>query len=489
MMKDNQKKTKTTTEFGDFQTPKLLAKEICGLLKRSGVNPRSVVEPNCGLGSLLFASLNSFPSLEAGFALDISPAYIKTAKAEFSALGNNAKIKIVPGDFFHIKWRDVFCRLPKPILIIGNPPWVTNAALGTLRSNNLPLKSNFQNHRGLDAITGKSNFDISEWMLIKILDEIKEEQATMAMICKTAVARKLLLHAAKTNMHCRIFSAYLVDAKRHFNAAVDACLFISRPSSTKRRSFECNVYQSLRKSDEFRTIGYRSGIIVSNTRSYDRLKHLESSPLNIWRSGIKHDCSAVMQLKPEGQKFRNALGELVALESRYLFPMLKSSDLSDAAPKKPRYLLLVTQKSIKEDTLIIKDKAPKTWKYLQRHSGLFNRRRSSIYKKRPVFSIFGVGPYSFSPWKVGISGFYKRFEFCAIGPYKGKPVVLDDTCYFIPCDTKDIAYGLLSILQSTPAQEFYESIAFWDSKRPVTKQILERLDIVALSRDLAAPLK
>ena len=56
------------------------------------------------------------------------------------------------------------------------------------------------------------------------------------------------------------------------------------------------------------------------------------------------------------------------------------------------------------------------WGYLLAHADLLDARSSSIYRKRPRFSVFGVGPYTFAPWKVGISGFYKTLDFRAIGP-------------------------------------------------------------------------
>ena len=34
---------------------------------------------------------------------------------------------------------------------------------------------------------------------------------------------------------------------------------------------------------------------------------------------------------------------------------------------------------------------------------ILDNRKSSIYNKRPRFSIFGIGDYSFSKWKVAIS--------------------------------------------------------------------------------------
>ena len=77
------------------------------------------------------------------------------------------------------------------ILVIGNPPWVTNSDLGQLGSNNLPTKTNFQGLRGFDARTGKSNFDISEWILVRLIEALPPDGA-IAMLCKTMTARKVL---------------------------------------------------------------------------------------------------------------------------------------------------------------------------------------------------------------------------------------------------------------------------------------------------------
>jgi hypothetical protein len=62
--------------------------------------------------------------------------------------------------------------------------------------------------------------------------------------------------------------------------------------------------------------------------------------------------------------------------------------------------LLVTQKYVGENTHHIQENAPKTWSYLQNNADRFKKRKSSIYKNRPEFSIFGVGNYTFAPWKI-----------------------------------------------------------------------------------------
>jgi hypothetical protein len=77
------------------------------------------------------------------FAYDISADYVSALPA---ALGdtNGLRCQVVQQDFFTFNWKDFFAACRGEILILGNPPWVTNAALGVMGSNNLPRKTNFQ---------------------------------------------------------------------------------------------------------------------------------------------------------------------------------------------------------------------------------------------------------------------------------------------------------------------------------------------------------
>ena len=147
--------------------------------------------------------------------------------------------------------------------------------------------------------------------------------------------------------------------------------------------------------------------------------------------------------------------------------------------------MVVPQQSVAEDTAGIRDNAPNTWAYLHAHADLLNRRASSIYRERPRFSVFGVGDYTFAPWKVAISGFYKKLTFVPIGPFEGRATVLDDTSYFLPFETEEQAEFSASLLNSAEAQEFYGAFVFWDSKRPITVDLLQRLDLRKLAKELA----
>ena len=86
-----------------------------------------------------------------------------------------------------------------------------------------------------------------------------------------------------------------------------------------------------------------------------------------WRSGIKHDCSKVMELYHTDVELKNGLGENVQIENTYIFPLLKSSNVASNKPKKNSRSVIVTQKIVGEDTQHIQKDAPKTWVYLKKH--------------------------------------------------------------------------------------------------------------------------
>jgi hypothetical protein len=75
---------------------------------------------------------------------------------------------------------------------------------------------------------------------------------------------------------------------------------------------------------------------------------------------------------------------------------------------------------------------------------------------------------------------YKTPRFVAIGPVSGKPVMLDDTCYFIACHSAEQAAFLAALLNDRLCQDFLLSVTFSDAKRPITKKLLQRIDLAAL---------
>ncbi|MCX6343972.1 MAG: SAM-dependent DNA methyltransferase [Armatimonadetes bacterium] len=472
---------KQIAEFGDFQTPPQLAEAVCRLLAESIPCPATIVEPTCGVGNLLVAALKAFPTTKQAFGVDINPEYV--AKAQQRVELECPTADLTQGDFFSTNWKQFLMDCATPILVVGNPPWVTNTHLSKLGSLNSPDKSNADGVSGYEAISGKSNFDISEWMLIRLLDWLSEHNAVLAMLCKTSVARKVLAYAWRSGIQIQSASMHLIDAQASFGVSVDACLLVCvlAPASN---CDTCVVYPNLSKHNSGSKIGYIDGQIVADVDRYLHWRSLSGHSPFRWRSGIKHDCSAVMELKPTSTGYINGMHERVEIEDTYLFPLFKSSDIANDRIDAPKRYLLVPQRRVGDDTHVIRQLAPKTWAYLESHGVQMENRRSTIYKHQPRFAVFGVGDYTFGPWKVAVSGLYKRLAFRIVPSFESKPSVMDDTCYFLACDTEEEANLLLHLLSSEPSQEFYSSLLFRDSKRPITVDLLRRLDIRALAQEL-----
>jgi len=466
-------------QYGDFQTPDALATEVCTVLTRRGIAAPAVLEPTCGKGAFLAAAATAFPNARTRLGVELNDVYVAEASERLGEAG-----QVERGDFFAVDWDAVLSRDGGPWLVLGNPPWVTNAELGILNSTNLPVKSNFQGHQGLDAITGKANFDISEWMLLQQLDWLKKRCGWIAMLVKTSVARKVLRQAWRQRDEVGRAAIYKVDAMRHFGAAVDACLFVL-PVKQGEISQDCDVYDSLSSDCPQSTIGFHDGVLVSNVAGYTRYRHLiGNNRTYVWRSGVKHDCSKIMELSHDDDgHLVNGLGERVSIERDFVYPMLKSSDIAKGRVSAGRFMI-VPQREIGEDTSGIAETAPRTWAYLTNHAAKLDGRGSVIYRGKPRFSIFGVGSYTFAPWKVAISGFYKNLKFTKIGPNEGRPVVLDDTIYFLSCKEEIEADFIMSLIQSEPYEEFLGSMVFHDEKRPITADILKRISLERVADEL-----
>lgn len=442
----------------------------------------AIVEPTCGLGNLLVEARERFPEARRLVGVERNGNYLAQARQRLQH-SNSTKALLLHEDAFSLPWSETIAALPGPLLVLGNPPWVTSAELGALESQNLPPKVKVDGLAGLDARTGKSNFDLSQWLAQRLLEAMPKKEAHLALLIKSSVARKILRFAWTTSLGLDRCEMFLIDAPRFFSARVDACLLLLSKGVGAQKL--CPVYESLAAERLRSSIGIEGGQLIADRVAYEKSVALavDSSRGPMWRSGIKHDCAKILELRPYGSELRNGLQQSVRIEPEYLFPLQKGSDVA-AGRGDGGKRIVVTQQRVGAATQGLEHKAPLLWQYLQEHRDRFARRKSSIYRDRPPFSIFGVGDYSFAPWKVAISALYKSLHFRLQGPVSGKSVLYDDTVYFLGFDHEQKARQAHQLLESGEAQDFYRSYIFWDEKRPVTASLLRRLDLDRLRVEL-----
>ena len=465
--------SKQRVEYGDWQTNYELAKKVCDLLKKKGVNPYYLIEPTCGEGSFICAALDTFDSISDIYAIETYKPYIDIVTEKLSKYAN-INIHIFHEDVFLFDFSSLI--IDKEVLIIGNPPWITNSHLGELASENLPAKTNFKKNKGLEAITGKGNFDIAEYILLMLLKAFSHIEGHIAMLVKNIIQ----------DQNCNVFSIgnisqYEFNAVKEFGAATSASLFYAKLKSSSENF--CDIYD-LYTEEKKKRIGLIGNKIISNIEIYHQYKDIDGKSPLIWRSGLKHDCSKIMELKISNSTYINDLNEIIDLEPDFIYPLIKSSDIKGEFISVVRKYVIVTQKSTNDDTGCIESNAPKTYEYLQKHSDKLDGRKSIIYKNRPRFCIFGVGDYSFMPYKVIISALYNSTTFSLVGRIEEKPVMLDDTCYFLGFEKQSYAMITQKILNSVEVQGFIKSISFPDAKRMINKDLLMRIDLYKAAKKI-----
>ena len=469
------------TEYGDFQTNRNLSDKVCNLIKNQNTTPEIIIEPTCGKGNFIISSLKTFKNIKHIYGIEIYKPYVwETKFSIFDYFLNNKSSNLPEINIYHYNVFDFnFNKIAEKhkeqnILVIGNPPWVTNSKLSSLGSANLPRKSNFKKHNGIDAITGKGNFDIGEYISIKLLSIFSKLKGNFAFLVKNSVVKNILLEQNKTKLTISNIKQFNIDAKREFGVFVNACLFSC--SFGNKPEIIINEYDFY-TNKLIREYGWVNNKFVANVDLYLKSHDIDGKFPFIWRQGVKHDASKIMELESVNGHFLNKNKETVEIEKDLVYNLLKSSDLKGTVIDKSRKYTIITQKKVGQDTKYIKELYPKTYNYLFQNIEYFKKRKSSIYKGKPLFSIFGIGDYSFKPYKVAIAGMYKTTSFSLIKPINNKPVMLDDTCYFIGFDTLIEAEITWVLLNTEITQNFIQSIAFKDAKRMITKDLLMRIDL------------
>ena len=184
-------------------------------------------------------------------------------------------------------------------------------------------------------------------MIARYLEWFGEGPGMIAVLCKTATARKAVFDAWSRGVTFKTARIYEIDSAAHFGVAVAACLLVLEIGGAG--DMACEMYDDLAATAPYSKIGRHGDILLSDTDAFAHHRHLLGEGPH-WRSGIKHDCAAVMELTREGDVYRNGLGETVRLERGYLFPLLKSSDLANG--RAATRVMLVPQQAVGEDTAV-----------------------------------------------------------------------------------------------------------------------------------------
>jgi 16S rRNA A1518/A1519 N6-dimethyltransferase RsmA/KsgA/DIM1 with predicted DNA glycosylase/AP lyase activity len=365
-------------ELGDYQTPIYFTETVCDYLKNDlKISPDIIIDPTCGIGNFLKTSSEFFPGKEI-WGIDIDKDKLDEVDRTIPNL------KLINDDIFTFRFDDF--DKSRSFLIIGNPPWITNTELSKINSNNVPAKSNYRNEMAIDAMMGDSNFDISESITLKMIDEFRNSDATIAFLCKTVVSRNVFRELIRKEIAYSFIKQLNFNSSKVFKIDADACLFIIGFGGEPLTDKTCKVADLSDPSQISCRFGYVSGNFYSNI---DDIPDIDGECPFEWRQGVKHDCSSVMELTCKNGRLINKNNEEVSIENTLIYPLLKSSNLKVPIVKTSSKYIIITQQRIKQDTDYIKTEAPKTWEYLNRNRSILTREKVQ-FTQNPQISAFSL---------------------------------------------------------------------------------------------------
>jgi hypothetical protein len=155
------------------------------------------------------------------------------------------------------------------------------------------------------------------------------------------------------------------------------------------------------------------------------------------------------------------------VEDALVYPLIRGRDVHRWKSKPSVHILLTqdptTRTGVDETTM--KSKYPRTHTYLLHFEEALRKRPGYVKyfdsRKDPFWTIYNVGEYSVSPFRVVFKELTDFFQSAVLPTVEGKPTVADTKLRFIECDSADEAYFVAGLLNSAPAILYLYSTATW----------------------------
>jgi SAM-dependent methyltransferase len=159
-----------------------------------------------------------------------------------------------------------------------------------------------------------------------------------------------------------------------------------------------------------------------------------------------------------------------AIEDFFVFPLIKTQHLKRWKLSGYIYTLQMQdpKKRIGYDERWVKINFPKTYGYLKGFEEVIKERNSKIIKqlmeKGPFYSIYGVGEYTFSPYKVVWNQMGSRLTACVISSvndeFLGEKLILPEhVLAFVPINNENETHFICAVLNSSVVDLTIRSIA------------------------------
>ncbi|WP_299267621.1 N-6 DNA methylase [Halorientalis sp.] len=508
--------------LGEYYTPRGVADLALDALP-APVTDTSVLDPGCGLGVFLTATLDRKRAawtgsreefLDAAVAsvvgIDVSPVAIKSATlaycvALFDELEATNRDRFAVPVFLTdalgltrddgIDFRGDSLD-PQFDALVGNPPWIPWERLAERLKNRWreryvqPL--DLQPHEGVAARLGHSNDDVSVPFAWTCVHRYLRAGGAAAFVLKRdlmrgpagAVLRRLRVGDRSLALRdVQDLSALDPFPAVGANAAVYALKADAEPSFP----VPATVWTPGDGEADFDSGATLRTSVASTATEVVPLD--PDDPTTAWlradaeraalgtcsheiRHGLKDDANAVFGLDRT---------ELNRLEPGPVFPYLKSRHVRKWGLTGHDLRLIPQEQAGEDNEAWLRERYPKTYDYLTGNRERLADRSSSWLDRGPFYSVFGLGAYTWADYKVAWCRLGFKPDFTVVSTRDDsdlgeKQAIPGDHYMFIATDDRREAHFLCALLNAAPYQRTLRDLSS-NGKASLSKSVVSELDL------------
>lgn len=388
--------------------------------------------------------------------------------------------------------------------VAGNPPWINWSNLpDEYRHKTANLWSTYGlfQHKGLRARTGAAMDDLSVLMLYVAADKYLKKNGKLGFVITQSVFktegggegfRRFRLGSGD---HLRVLQVDDFSRVQCFEGATNrTAVLILQKGAPTRFPVTYNFWKKMGRGRIPTEADHEEAMARLSRLSWVARPVSPNKPTSPWLTGRRRAIShlgnviapseyqgrygshthlngvywlQVITVRKDGLALVNNLHDCgkkkvknvsMSIEPDLIFPLLRGRDINRWLAKPSCQILLPQDpddpaKGYPEAEL--KLRLPKTYAYLRQFEAELRQR--SGFKQffdpntAPFYSVYNVGPYSFSPFKVCWREVAPDINAAVCSSWEGKVVTFDHTLVGVSCESEDEAHYICALLNSAPA--------------------------------------
>jgi hypothetical protein len=396
-------------------------------------------------------------------------------------------------------------------LIVGNPPWVNWISLPIeYRKSTISIWSEYDlfEHKGLDARLGKACDDISILMTYVAIDKYLVKRGNLCFVITQTLFKTVgagegfrRFSLGKEGFPLKVIQVDdMVDLQPFDSATNRTAVMLIQKGEETLYPVEYHIWTKKQKGSINIDSTFQE-VLDKTERKYLKAKSIDGSRQGSWItarpkalglieyfSGQSYYQARIgshtggangiywIQIEPSQDRKQVKIENLSTigknkyesisklLEKDLIYPLLRGRDTKRWRSQPTFFIILpqdISQPNKAYDPLALEDLYPETFKYFENFRDKLTRR--AHYKAHfqtqgaPYYSIYNVGPYTFSPYKVVWSEVGFDLEASVISSNENailgrKIIIPDHTLVSISLENEEEAHFVCSLLNSSPSQ-------------------------------------